>query len=448
MRRSDEGEPNGARRAGQADEGAKLESFPAPAAGRYISGAAPVLLTNLAACAESARMSSWIESAEAALRSSASPPADTEVEVLRAEPPPLVDVEGVRAIMAPFLAAFMWAATIFREVQSGNALDPLALLLRLLALAMTVRALTLLWMLGRRLRLRLRYSRYALALTPEGILYRTPDMDLALPREDILEVRERGKWRDRGGRRFADVYVITQPRSGRLYVALPPLFERTPGVLAERLMRWLGPPPDASDADAEPAEGAASQPSAADSTEAGAHPLASELWERVARGERPTGVTAIPHGRGWLQRGPYASMLLGLAVLEGYLRLPPATRERIDATVPLVLVGALVIVPVGWLLLTRSQLKVRRGLAGILTPTELLLRTRSGLLRVAWPVVQRADIESRAAWSLLLGAHEARTLAIRRKAALPLQYQESFVGVPLEVLAALCDAYRRSRIVP
>lgn len=393
-------------------------------------------------------MSSWIESAEAALRSSASPSADTEVEVLRAGPPPLVDVEGVRAILAPFLAAFMWAATIFREVQSGNALDPLALALRLLALAMTVRALALLWMLARRLRLRLRYSRYALALTPEGILYRTPDMDIAVPRDDILEVRERGRWRDRGGRRFADVYVITQPRSGRLFVALPPVFERTPGVLAERMMRWLGAPADATESDAEPSEDAPPQSSAAGTAETGAQPLASELWERVARGDRATGVTAIPHGSGWLQRGPYASMLLGLAVLDGYLRLPPATRDRIDATVPLVLVGALVIVPIGWLVLTRSQLKLRRGLAGILTPTELLLRTRAGVLRVAWPVVQRADIESRAAWSLLLGAHEARSLVIRRKKAPPLQYQESFVGVPLEVFAALCDAYRRSRIVP
>ncbi len=397
-------------------------------------------------------MSSWIESAEAALRSNASPSADTEVEVLRGGPPPLVDVEGVRAILAPFMAAFMWAATMFREVQSGNALDPLALLLRLLALAMTVRALTLLWLLGRRFRLRLRCSRYALVLTPEGILYRTPDMDLALPREDILEVRERGRWRDRGGRRFADVYVITQPRTGRLYVALPPVFERTPGVLAERLMRWLGPPPDASETDspddAGPQPSATGTATATTEAGAGAQPLVSELWERVARGERPTGVTAIPHGSGWLQRGPYASMLLGLAVLEGYLGLPAATRDRIDSTVPLVLVGALVVVPVGWFLLTRAQLKARRGLAAILTPTELLLRTRAGVLRVAWSLVQRADIESRAAWSLLLGAHEGRSLTIRRKAALPLQYQASFVGVPLEVLAALCDAYRRSRIVP
>jgi hypothetical protein len=387
-------------------------------------------------------MSSWIESAEAALRGTASVPcADAEIEVLRASPPPLFDADGVRALLAPLMAAFMWAATIFREVQSGTPLDPLALFLRLLALAMIVRAIALLWPLGRRLRLRLRYSRYSIALTPQGILYRTPEMDVALPREDLLEVRERGRWRDRGGRRFADVYVVTQPRSGRLFVALPPVFERTPGVLAERLMRWLGAPqPNDSDAEADP------QPTATDSNEP--PPLANELWERVAHGERPSGVTAIQHGSAWLQRGPYASMLLGLAVLDGFIRLPQATREKVDVTVPLVLVAALVIVPIGWLLITRTQLKARRGLAAILTPTELLLRTRAGVLRVAWKSVQRIEIDSRAAWSLLLGAHEARTLIIRRKSAPPLQYHESFIGVPLEVLSALCEAYRKPRMLP
>lgn len=394
-------------------------------------------------------MSSWIELAETALRGTASvSAADAEVEVMRASPPPVFDAEGVRALLAPFMAAFMWTATIFREVQSGNPLDPLALFLRLLALAMTVRAITLLWLLGRRLRLRLHYSRYALALTQEGILYRTPDMDLALPREDILEVRERGRWRDRGGRRFADVYVVTQPRSGRLFVALPPVFERTPGVLAERLMRWLGAPePTDSDAETSDSEQTVNDPQRTATGTNPPQPLASELWERVAQGERPAGVTAIQHGSAWLQRGPYASTLLGLAVLDGFLRLPEATREKVDATVPLVLLGALVIVPIGWLLITRRQLKSRRGLAAILTPAELLLRTRAGVLRAAWKSVQRIEIDSRAAWSLLLGAHEARTLIIRRKSAPPLQYHESFIGVPLEVLTALCDAYRKSRLL-
>jgi hypothetical protein len=394
-------------------------------------------------------MSSWIESAETALRGTASvPSAAAEVEVLRASPPPVFDADGVRALLAPFMAAFMWAATIFREVQSGTPLDPLALFLRLLALAMTVRAITLLWLLGRRLRLQLNHSGYALALTQDGILYRTPDMDLALPREDILEVRERGRWRDRGGRRFADVYVVTQPRSGRLFVALPPVFERTPGVLAERLMRWLGAPePNDSDAEATDAQltATAPQPTATDSNTP--QPLASELWERIARGERPPGVTAIPHGSAWLQRGPYASMLLGLAVLEGYVRLPQATREKVDVTVPLMLVAALIVVPIGWLVITRTQLKARRGLAAILTPTELLLRTRAGVLRATWRNIQRIEIDSRATWSLLLGAHEARTLIIRRKSAPPLQFHESFIGAPLEVVTALCDAYRKSRLL-
>ena len=44
------------------------------------------------------------------------------------------------------------------------------------------------------------------------------------------------------------------------------------------------------------------------------------------------------------------------------------------------------------------------------------------------------------------GAHEARTLIIRRKKAVPLQYHESLIGVPLEVLSGLCDAYRKARI--
>src|SRR4051812_28797165 len=107
-------------------------------------------------------MSNWIEAAEAALAGTLS--SDAEVEVLRATPPPVLDAAGLRALLAPFFAGFMSAATIFREIQIHSPLDPLALLLRLLALALTVRALTLLIMLARRLRLRLAYARHALAL--------------------------------------------------------------------------------------------------------------------------------------------------------------------------------------------------------------------------------------------------------------------------------------------
>lgn len=392
-------------------------------------------------------MSSWIEAAEAALGGTgASAANDLEIDVLRPIAPPVFDAEGVRAALAPVMAAFMWAAAVFRELQSGNTLDPIALIFRLVALAMTVRAVTLLWFLSKRLRLWIRHSRYGLALTADGILYRTPDVDLVLPREDILEVSERGRWRDRGGRRYADVYVVTQPSSGRLFVAIPPIFERTPGVLAERLMRWLGSPNEVADSDdPQPsAASAGSQPTAAESNEAS--PLASELWERVARGEVPGGTTAIKHGLGWLQRGPYVSMLLGVLVVEGFFRLPPATRAQVGTRVPLALVAVVVLVPAVWFLLTRAQLKPRRGLAAILTPTELLLRTRTGVLKILWTNVQRLEIDSRAAWSLMLGAHESRSMIIRRKQAQTLQYHESFIAIPLEVLRGLCDAYRKGRI--
>jgi hypothetical protein len=380
-------------------------------------------------------MPSWIEAAEAALSGTAT---ETEPEVLRPEPPPVLDAVGLRALLAPFLAAFMWAASIFREVQIATPLDPLALLLRLLALALTVRALTLLFLLAQRLRLRFSYTRHALVLTAEGMLYRSPKMDVALPREDILDVRERGRWRDRGGRRFADVYVVTQPGTGRTHLALPPVFERTPGVLAERLMRWLGPPDEADAAESPPRE---SQPPASEP-----QPLLSELWERVARGERPSGVSAIPHGSAWLQRGPYASVLLGVAVVEGFFRLPEQARADVGSTMPLVLLGILVIVPISWYLLTRRQLASRLGLALVLTPSELLFRTRSGVVRVEWSRLVRAEIESRATWSLLLGAHEFRSLALQRKNAPEIRYHDSFLGAPLEVVTSLCDAYRKGRI--
>jgi len=373
-------------------------------------------------------MSSWIEAAEAALSGTAT---DTEHDVLRAEPPPVLDAVGLRALLAPFFAGFMWAASIFREVQIATPLDPLALLLRLLALALTVRALTLLFFLVQRIRLRLDYARYSLVLTPEGLLYRSPSMDVALPREDILDVRERGRWRDRSGRRFAEVYVVTQPRSGRTHLALPPVFERTPGMLAERLMRWLGPPPEAENPELPPS----------DPTQ-----LVSELWERVAGGERPDGVSPIPHGRAWLQRGPYASVLLGIAVLEGFLRLPAQARADVGATMPLVLVAVLVIVPVSWYLVTRRQLAPRLGLALILTPAELLFRTRSGVVRVEWARLVKAEVDSRATWSLLLGAHESRWLTLQRKNAPEIRYHDSFLGAPLEVITSLCDAYRKGRI--
>jgi hypothetical protein len=247
---------------------------------------------------------------------------------------------------------------------------------------------------------------------------------------DVLDVREQQAVAlgARGINNSADVYVVTHPSSGRTHVALPPVFAASPRALAERLMRWRG-------------MGPAATPLPAASVE----PLPSKLWERTANGEALEGVVAIRHGNGWLKRGPYASMLLGIAVLDGFLRLPSQAQHSINPTPALLLAGLLVIVPVGWYVLTRGSLRARRGLALVLSPVDVLSRARSGVIRAPWDSVSRVEIQSRMSWSLLQGGHSSRTLDIqRRDREAGIQCAESFMEVPIEVVAGLCDAFRKA----
>jgi hypothetical protein len=379
---------------------------------------------------------SWVERAEAALQgpsgaaaieraagASASEP-DDDVEVLPGRRPSLLDAFGRRALAAPFLAALLWAAAIFRE-NLNHPLEPISLAFRLLALAMTVRAIVFAVVLVRRLRVILARDRYRLVLTDEGLLMRTPVADFAVAKADIVDIREPGDWQERGGARWADVFVVTRPESGRTHLALPPLFERTPGTLAERLMRWRGV--------VEPAH---AQPERAQTE------LPSKLFDAAVEGRTTPGVAVIPQGRAWLQRAPFATVLLGCALLEGFLRLPAEARERVGMTAPLV-ISLCLVAPIAWWLLTRRSMAARKGIALLLTPAELLFRTRSGVHRVPWSHVAKLHIASRTVWTILQGSHPARSLLIERKEAEPIQYSEAFMGVPLEVVVALGDGYRK-----
>lgn len=374
-----------------------------------------------------AETTNWIADAETALDGK---PVEG-VELLAGQRPPVLDRAGIRAAVAPFLAAFMWSAVVFRENMVSQPLDGLALILRLLALALSVRAAMALATLWSRVRGMAESPRHKLALTDGGLLYRTPDADFALAREDIIGIRERGDWGKRSGRRWGDVYVITRPDSGRTHIALPPYFERTPGILAERLMRWRG---------------------VVDAPETVEYPervqLASKLFDDVAAGARPAGVSIILHGRGWLRRAPYATVLLGVAVLDGFVRMPAAQRDAVGLGAPLVVVFALVIVPFFWLMLVQHDIRPRKGVALVLTPSEMLMRTRSGVHRVSWASLSRLEITSRTVWSILQGAHEARSLVIHRKdeADNDITYVEAFLGAPAEVVVGLCDAYRKGII--
>jgi hypothetical protein len=339
-----------------------------------------------------------------------------------------LDAFARRALIAPFIAAFLWAALVFREAQH-NPLEPVALVLRLLALALTVRSVLVLGQLTRRLRVAVRRTRFGLALTEQGLLYRTPETDHAVLRRDVLDVREPGHWREHGGARWAEVYLVTRPFATQSFLSLPPVLDATPGVLCERLMRWRG------------VLEAPSEREVARPTE-----LPSKLFDDAARGQVPAGVIALRHGRGWLQRAPHATVLLGVALLDGYLRLPPYVRTQLGGLVPAVIAGCLLVVPLGWLVVMRASIAPRKGLSLVFTPAELMLRTRAGVLRVPWDELGKLEVVSRTSWSILRGAHDARTLIINRGDDPPIHYAEAFLGAPAEVVIALSEAYKKGHL--
>ncbi|MGD8860173.1 MAG: hypothetical protein PVI30_09170 [Myxococcales bacterium] len=373
---------------------------------------------------------SWIDRCERALGGEAVDGVDRSDP----RPPPVLDPAGRRALLAPFLAAFMWAAVVFREQLTTEPLDPMALLLRLLAVALTARTLVLGAMLLKRLRASLQRESHGLALCDEGLMLRTPRGDFPVPREDVVSIQEQGQWQNQSGRRWGDVYLVTRPDSGRLYLAIPPFFESSPGVLAEHLMRWRGAVQRPGDEDQDDAQ----EPAEREPAE-----LASKVYDAAAAGERPPGTAVIPHGRGWLERGPYATMLLGAVVLDGYLRMPEAARAKAGVLALTVAIATLIIIPGFWYLATRIDIAPRKGLSLVLTPAEMLMRTRAGIHRVRWSQIERLEISSRAIWSILKGQHEARALVVHRKHDDTISYVEAFLGAPAEVILGLCDAYRK-----
>lgn len=350
--------------------------------------------------------------------------------------PPVLDGDGVRGLVAPLVASVAWMGAVFRELAvtsadpAGSAsLDPFALFMRLLALGLSVRALILFAGLLGRLRVALRARRSFLVLAPEGLFARLPDEEVALARDEIVGIVEPGVWQGRRtGRRWAPVYVVGSSAE-RLYVALPPIFEASPGILAELLMRWRG---------------------VIDEPETPAFPapprLASKAYDDAARGITGPGTLVVRHGDGWLRRGPYAGLLLAIAVAEGFVRADLAGASlggMPAAAVPVLALGIAVAVPVGWVILTRREISPRHGMALVLTAPELLMRTRSGVLRTAWPSLVRVTLDGRLAWSALEGVHRARSLVLKRRGADPITYDEAFLGVPAEVAQTLLDAYRR-----
>lgn len=330
-------------------------------------------------------MTTWVSRAEEALGGRA--PGAEDTVVLRGQRPVLLDAEGMRAAAAPLLAAVVWASAAFVEMRAGTSVDPIALGLRVVALGMTLRV-------------------------------------------QVLGVAERGRWQERAsGRRYAEVYVVTDPESGRTHLALPPIFEDTPGRLAERLMRWRG--------GWEEREGYEHPPP---------HELASKVYDEAAEGRPMPGATAVRHGRGWIAKGPYIVVLIAAAAADGIARGGPAVWSAIDPAVGGGLFLVLVAVLARWLWMERRDIAPQKGLSMVLTPSELLIRTRGGMLRTRWRDLADASVASKRAWSVLEGMHEARQLVLSRRGEGPIRYDEPYLGLPVEVAQILVEAYRTGRV--
>lgn len=366
----------------------------------------------------------WIEQAEQAFTGA---PSD-EVTLIDIHKPKLFDGEGIRAVTAPFFAAFMWAAGFLREEMAGSSMDLIALVLRFLALALTVRTILAIRQLAARLSLRINAPKYKLALTEEGLLYRTPKGDVAVPKADVVAIKEPGGLGDRGGD-FRPVYVVTQPDTGRTHVPIAPVLDRTPRALAERLMRWLGPIA-AQEGFELPAQ-----------TE-----LPSKVYDDAAKGEITPGHVALKHGSAWFRGGPYASLIFGLAIADSYVRMPAQSKELLGPVLPTILVIVFLLVPILWVIAVGVDIGPRKGLSMLLTPGEAIMRTRKGVHVIPWTDLKRASASARRSWSLIRGAHESRGLLIERHEEDSIDYVETFLGAPAEVVVGLCEGLKKGII--
>lgn len=354
---------------------------------------------------------------------------DSGPEVYRGHFPPIFDLRGLADAALPLVAGLLFWAVAVRD-ETAAATDAAALILSVLALLAGAQGLVGGVRLVGRFRVaaaarRMRLSLDANHLVVEGL--GGSDGRVVIERADILAIRERGHWGGRGGRRrYSDVYVITNPKAGRTHLTLPPVFAESPGQLTEALMRWRGPVQG-------PVDYAPPDPSR----------LASRVYDDAARGKTPDGGVVIRHGRGWLGRGPYVTALLGLALILRWLRFDPETAALIGPGAVLSIAFGAIMVSVGWVVLSMREVRPRNGLALVITPAEVLIRTRQGVLRATFRNLEAPRIEERPAWSALFGLYTERTLVIARKDQPPIRYEEAFLGVPAEVAAALMEAMKR-----
>ncbi|HJL32437.1 MAG TPA: hypothetical protein RMI62_25345, partial [Polyangiaceae bacterium LLY-WYZ-15_(1-7)] len=287
---------------------------------------------------------------------------------LAGRPPPLFDLRLGQGLLLSMLAVVVGGLAAWRELATGSPMDRLAIPLRFLTLVLLVRGLAGLRLLLRRIRLRGAARGHRLELGDDALVWTRPEGALRVSKESIAGIvppAEDGA--------HAPVHLLVTPEDGDALVRLPPVFG-PPGALAEQLERWRGPVPAPDPLPERPLARAA-----------------SPVYDAAAEGRPPEGGAVLRHGWGWLRRGPYAAVLFAVVFLEGTLRIPEGLEL---ALLPKLAMAACALIPIGWLWMTVREIAPRRGLAMVITPAEVLMRTQAGVLRAPFDRLDGVGIDA------------------------------------------------------
>lgn len=363
---------------------------------------------------------SWIEKAELALKGESL----SGVDVVRGR---------ARFIAPPTLAQDLFAITlaaitiVIMRTQAVRDLGMATFALTAFAFGISARAALALIRLRAAAQVFGEGRRYAIVSTHEGLLVRTPLIELPIEKQDLLDVVLDESWSERNSS-HGDIHLVLHPRLARTHLTLPGVFEDPSAAIAEQIMRWRG------------LRGIGTAPT----TDA---PLASKVYEDVARGERPNDVAVIRLGSKWLLRAPVLATLAAAAFLAGGNALWSSVLSGSNVVFVVAGIALLgVASPTLWLLRTRRELASRLGIGAVLTPHALLVRLRSGVYSLSWNEVQRVSSNVSRRWGWLTGMRIDHEVVATRHHGEPVTLDDAYLAAPAAVVAAIANAYREGRV--
>jgi hypothetical protein len=361
------------------------------------------------------------------LRRAAQGSAQASVEVLHGARPTLLNAQTASALTSAILAAFVCLAARFRSELAAGQLDLIASALRTAALAFVLRALIDLARSARALWHDREAARATLVLSDHGLLLRVGEREESVHRDELLGIGASEALPSRTLPARPEPLLLTlTPRAGQpRLLELPPYFAPTSEIALARLTRWWG---------------RERAPRSEQSSERPEQEAPEAHYERAARGQLSERDLVVPEGRGYLLRAPYTALLGLVFALDVFLSAGPS---RALIAGPVSLAGALSLFALlawfAWIARRRSS---RRGIGMLFTRAELLLRGPQGVVAVPWAQLQDAELKLSARWSPFVGAYPARTLILSTNAGERMVFDRAFFGVPLEVIAVLCEWYR------